>query len=45
MQNSIFQLKLKGKNNQTNQESNGTLNLIDLAGSERLAISKAEGDR
>jgi len=38
-------LKLKGKNEQAKQESNGTLNLIDLAGSERLNISKAEGDR
>lgn len=42
---SIFQLKLKGRNEAAKQESNGTLNLIDLAGSERLAVSKAEGER
>ena len=40
---SLFQLKICGvKDNETN---NGVLNLIDLAGSERLKISKDEGDR
>lgn len=41
----IFQLKITGKNTQTQQERNGALNLIDLAGSERVSNSKVEGDR
>lgn len=39
----LFQLKIFGKKN--NEITNGVLNLIDLAGSERLKISKAQGDR
>ncbi|CAK7896267.1 kinesin-like protein Kar3p [[Candida] anglica] len=42
---SIFILKLEGKNFKTNKICRGTLNLIDLAGSERLASSLATGDR
>ena len=41
----IFQLKITGKNTQTGQERHGALNLIDLAGSERVSNSKVEGDR
>ena len=41
----IFQLFIKGKNRKLNKEQSGTLNLIDLAGSERLSRSQAEGDR
>lgn len=42
---SIFILKLKAHNSKTNQDLEGTLNLIDLAGSERLSQSQAKGDR
>ncbi|RLV90434.1 Kinesin-like protein KAR3 [Spathaspora sp. JA1] len=42
---SIFMLSITGYNRLTNTQTTGTLNLIDLAGSERLAVSKAEGDR
>lgn len=42
---SIFMLKLYGKNSKTGAIREGTLNLIDLAGSERLAVSGAKGDR
>lgn len=42
---SIFILKLFGKNSETGDVSEGTLNLIDLAGSERLTNSQAVGDR
>lgn len=41
----IFQLSIKGRNLKIKKESEGTLNLIDLAGSERLSISKSEGER
>ncbi|CUM49296.1 unnamed protein product [Debaryomyces fabryi] len=42
---SIFILKMLGKNNETGEISEGTLNLIDLAGSERLNSSQAKGER
>eukprot|EP00659_Diplonema_papillatum_P019442 gene19442-29959_t len=42
---SVFIMKIRGYNEATRQEINGQLNLIDLAGSERLGKSKAEGDR
>lgn len=41
----IFQLKITGKNAKTKQERTGALNLIDLAGSERVSSSKVEGER
>ena len=42
---SVFSLRLQGYNNATEETRFGVLNLIDLAGSERLAQSKAAGDR
>eukprot|EP01060_Flectonema_neradi_P032934 TRINITY_DN537_c0_g1_i2.p1 TRINITY_DN537_c0_g1~~TRINITY_DN537_c0_g1_i2.p1 ORF type:complete len:735 (+),score=162.60 TRINITY_DN537_c0_g1_i2:64-2268(+) len=42
---SVFIMKIKGYNEATRQEISGQLNLIDLAGSERLAKSGAEGNR
>ncbi|EMG47103.1 klp2 Kinesin-like protein 2 [Candida maltosa Xu316] len=42
---SIFIIDIEGYNHITNEKCSGTLNLIDLAGSERLNNSKAEGDR
>ncbi|EFA84984.1 kinesin-14 [Heterostelium album PN500] len=42
---SVFQLKLKGYNQFTNEKTIGLLNLIDLAGSERIAKSGVTGDR
>lgn len=42
---SIFIIDLQGYNSLTKESSYGTLNLIDLAGSERLNNSRAEGDR
>lgn len=42
---SIFIIKLKGFNNKTNQSCEGVLNLIDLAGSERISVSQVKGDR
>lgn len=42
---SIFILKLRGKNVKTEEYCEGTLNLIDLAGSERLNNSQAKGER
>jgi kinesin family protein C1 len=41
----VFTLHLHGHNAQTGQTSQGILNLIDLAGSERLAKSGATGER
>eukprot|EP00698_Gefionella_okellyi_P011627 TRINITY_DN3073_c0_g1_i1.p1 TRINITY_DN3073_c0_g1~~TRINITY_DN3073_c0_g1_i1.p1 ORF type:complete len:670 (-),score=189.73 TRINITY_DN3073_c0_g1_i1:154-1944(-) len=40
---SVFQLHLKGTNKVTSEVTEGVLNLIDLAGSERLARSGAVG--
>ncbi|KAG7192877.1 kinesin-like nuclear fusion protein [Scheffersomyces spartinae] len=42
---SIYIFRITGKRNDTNQTILGTLNLIDLAGSERLASSQATGSR
>jgi len=42
---SVFTLKISGLNATTDQKSSGVLNLIDLAGSERLNASGATGDR
>jgi kinesin family member C1 len=42
---SVFILKLAGQNAATGERSEGVLNLIDLAGSERLAHSQSQGDR
>ncbi|KAL9649728.1 hypothetical protein ABK040_009543 [Willaertia magna] len=42
---SVFSLQITGKNENTDQVSTGVLNLIDLAGSERLNVSQATGDR
>ncbi|KAK6465454.1 P-loop containing nucleoside triphosphate hydrolase protein, partial [Scheffersomyces coipomensis] len=41
----IFIFKLHGVNAEKQITSEGTLNLIDLAGSERLVASQAKGDR
>ncbi|KAF8935552.1 kinesin-like nuclear fusion protein [Haplosporangium gracile] len=41
----VFTLRLSGKNSITDESSEGVLNLIDLAGSERLSQSGAKGDR
>ncbi|KAJ2112281.1 kinesin-like nuclear fusion protein [Coemansia sp. RSA 922] len=42
---SVFTLYLRGKNTLTGESSTGVLNLIDLAGSERLSNSGSSGDR
>ncbi|KAG5440606.1 hypothetical protein PCK2_000316 [Pneumocystis canis] len=42
---SVFILTLRGTNTITGEMSEGTLNLIDLAGSERLSQSQSVGDR
>lgn len=42
---SVFILRLTGRNKVTGKTHNGVLNLIDLAGSERLSQSQAAGDR
>ncbi|KAG0344830.1 kinesin-like nuclear fusion protein [Podila humilis] len=41
----VFTLRLTGINSVTEETSEGVLNLIDLAGSERLSQSGATGDR
>ncbi|KAI7821158.1 P-loop containing nucleoside triphosphate hydrolase protein [Gamsiella multidivaricata] len=41
----VFTLRLSGRNSITEESSEGVLNLIDLAGSERLSQSGATGDR
>ncbi|XP_027906456.1 kinesin-like protein KIN-14C [Vigna unguiculata] len=41
----VFTLRISGKNENTEQQVHGVLNLIDLAGSERLSRSGATGDR
>lgn len=42
---SVFRLHIRGKNSDSGETLHGLLNLIDLAGSERLAQSQAEGER
>ena len=42
---SVFQLRLNGRNSISNESTAGLLNLIDLAGSERLKVSGATGER
>lgn len=42
---SVFIINIKGTNEELGKESRGTLNLIDLAGSERLNNSQARGER
>lgn len=42
---SVFQLRIHGSNRLTSEKTQGALNLIDLAGSERLAQSGSVGDR
>jgi kinesin family protein C1 len=42
---SVFQLELNGVNAISGQQTFGVLNLIDLAGSERLKASKSQGER
>ncbi|OMO64942.1 hypothetical protein COLO4_31687 [Corchorus olitorius] len=41
----VFTLRISGVNEATEQQVQGVLNLIDLAGSERLSRSGATGDR
>ncbi|ODQ79891.1 hypothetical protein BABINDRAFT_171469 [Babjeviella inositovora NRRL Y-12698] len=42
---SVFVITIHGSNSKTGERCEGTLNLIDLAGSERLNQSQATGDR
>ncbi|KAF6003439.1 hypothetical protein F1559_000122 [Cyanidiococcus yangmingshanensis] len=42
---SVFRLYIRGENHEMQQKIHGLLNLIDLAGSERLARSGSEGER
>lgn len=42
---SVFTLKIIGTHHASGQITKGVLNLIDLAGSERLVNSQSTGDR
>ncbi|KAI9332153.1 KIFC1-like kinesin [Zopfochytrium polystomum] len=42
---SVFTLRMSGQNSLTDEACEGVLNLIDLAGSERLSSSGSTGDR
>ncbi|SMN22336.1 similar to Saccharomyces cerevisiae YPR141C KAR3 Minus-end-directed microtubule motor that functions in mitosis and meiosis [Maudiozyma saulgeensis] len=42
---SIFIVHLAGENSNTGERSEGTLNLIDLAGSERINVAHVDGER
>eukprot|EP01028_Stygiella_incarcerata_P008826 TRINITY_DN396_c0_g1_i1.p1 TRINITY_DN396_c0_g1~~TRINITY_DN396_c0_g1_i1.p1 ORF type:complete len:718 (+),score=222.19 TRINITY_DN396_c0_g1_i1:130-2283(+) len=42
---SVFQLRIDAVHKMTGEETHGVLNLIDLAGSERLSSSGSTGDR
>ncbi|KAI3404506.2 KAR3 [Candida oxycetoniae] len=42
---SIFIMDVNGYNRATKTQTFGTLNLIDLAGSERISVSQVEGER
>eukprot|EP00914_Ancora_sagittata_P012665 GHVO01024338.1.p1 GENE.GHVO01024338.1~~GHVO01024338.1.p1 ORF type:complete len:247 (-),score=19.45 GHVO01024338.1:76-816(-) len=42
---SVFRLHIDGLNTVTHEKCSGCLNMIDLAGSERLKESKSEGER
>ncbi|CAG8716345.1 7913_t:CDS:2, partial [Racocetra persica] len=42
---SVFMIRLKGTNDNSNETRIGSLNLIDLAGSERLSKSESKGDQ
>ena len=42
---SVFRLAVCGRHAESGTETNSRINLIDLAGSERLAVSGATGDR
>jgi kinesin family protein C1 len=42
---SIYIIRIEGKNHKTGELTSGVLNLIDLAGSERLTNSQVVGDR
>ncbi|KAK9462615.1 P-loop containing nucleoside triphosphate hydrolase protein [Lipomyces oligophaga] len=42
---SVFMLTIQGENSKTGEQRDGTLNLIDLAGSERQSQTQAAGER
>ncbi|KAF0387782.1 kinesin-domain-containing protein [Gigaspora margarita] len=42
---SVFMIRLRGTNDNSNETRIGSLNLIDLAGSERLSKSESKGDQ
>lgn len=42
---SVYIIRIEGENSKTGEKTSGVLNLIDLAGSERLSNSQVLGDR